>query len=290
MSLDGKPVGPLSIGPDSIFYSPVPKAENAISMGKHRVIATLTDANGRKVAIRWSFTVGEKDSPSEPIPSSAAVVGSFEVPLSFFHPGSKLKGSVRVNLYQTSRGERRLEYLLFRSPGDTRPYARTTSLSGLRKFTQSSSDKSLSLSPKTKYAFKGNPILFSYVYSGSGSVIRTLWKVADSEAETSEVSLILTEATTAELSLTISIPPSDPDGEPSQMTLSAETTIQLIEVNAGVDRQYDAMPTQTGTGSIELSGYRKFYSPIYGQIVEGAVQTVSLRKLLLTAVQSPEFW
>ncbi|MBI3038427.1 hypothetical protein HYY75_05155, partial [bacterium] len=186
MTLDGKSVRarhavPLQGISEKTFIYRLPlNPENVFSIGTHNVNFTLTDSGGHQASATWSFTVGIKPVSTPAIPSDGKNVGSFTIDTNLLFPQSSINGFVSVNVYETQKGERSFEYILFTGSNLQKPMLKTSSLFFLRKIiTKRTSKDIFTLFPKTKLAFLGNKLTFSYDYSGDGKIVAVQWNIED---------------------------------------------------------------------------------------------------------------
>ncbi|MBI3039241.1 hypothetical protein HYY75_09370, partial [bacterium] len=245
-----------------IYRSPL-NAENVLSIGTHSVDVTLTDSAGHQASAAWFFTVGIKPVSSPLVSADAKNISSFTVNVSSLFPDSPFNGLLLVNVFENQKGDRSFEYVLFKGDKVQNPYFKTSSLFLLQNsITKSAIGRDLLIIfPKTRFAFLGNIINFSYSYSGVGTIIRTHWNISDIQgnlvtSEETNVSWELKSYTMAGIFLTVSMPnPDDPEGDPIIETVSSAKHLSNIEIITTLTDR-DFVLTRNGTGTINISGER----------------------------------
>lgn len=265
--VDGKEIFANAVK-NSFLFRPKLQADFILKIGTHKVTAVLSDSSNAVASASWSFMIGSKEGSVKEIPSDAKLVASFSTPVSKVCPDSPFKGMIQVVAYETSRGERIFKYVVFKNGSDT-PVMTTTSLVQLRKLISGSVKMSIDFKPETRYAFVGNAIPLSYVLNGPpNEILSRQWKISDASGstffQTPTVDWVLRNPVEIELKLKVKELPDGPITD-----LSASKVIETIVPELSFD--YPARSfflTDTGTGSILLSGSRRIRIPYTGQRLE----------------------
>ncbi len=254
--LNGKPFPLKQESSTSLIYRPSPSAENALSIGTHTAQITVTDARGRAASATWSFTVGIKPTAQPPIDPAWPVVGSFSVPLSHLIGNSAVSGNVQIIVYQTPDGKTIQKLVVTGGKGAGELTTQDPFWLGAIFNRRNHDPSAITMTPKTSLAFPGNSLVFTYSYSGIGTVAKEEWVIREgsSTRKSLDASVSWTMGKVpvrAIIYLTISV--TDANGDPSEAYASEGKGINPI-LPSGLFGPWRFMSiSEMATGSVPFS-------------------------------------
>lgn len=261
--IDGKPYAIDMPTVRAVFFIPEMSPTNILRIGTHTACVSLVDTAKATKTFTWQFTVGMQPTPTEPIPETAKRVGSFSVEAGRVLKGAKPEHSVRVIVYESNNGQRYLVYEVHSTNNPSKMIARTRDPNWLRRILDPRRriEEFLTLSPKTRYAFPGNNLVFTYSYSGPGVIKHDVWKIYEgSNVFTSEGPTVTRKLVQPGMFVQCTVETEEtlPGGETSSATFSSDKTIHAMVPYAPVSDLAWGLFNTTGKGSIPLKGGRYF--------------------------------
>lgn len=176
--------------------------DSLLAIGTHTAEITINNQAGETTKQEWLFTVGVHDTSTLPLTADAVIISEIDLPLEKILPGIKTLGQLTVVVYQNAAGTRFTEYGFKTATGQTITSQNLAFIA--RKITAGRDDiDKLSFSPQTHYAFAGNLLNFSYIYSGSGDVISEKWLVSSGGHSTTEPVITMNGGAVAECTITV---------------------------------------------------------------------------------------
>jgi len=261
LTVDGQPYAEGVMAKNTLFFLPAMSPDLLLSIGTHTASVSLSDTTGKKVVSTWRFTVGMQSVPTEPIPESARLIGSFSVDASRVMKGADTSISVRVSVYETSDGRRHLEYELHPTNEPDRVLVRTRDPNWLRLVLDPNRkiEEFLTFSPKSGYAFLGNTLVFSYSYKGPGVVKEVSWEIHEGNSVWTEENPTVTRQLTksgVSMKCTVKVVEELPDGSFSQMSFSNWKSVTTLWPTTAFSQHSCGLFNSTGKGSIPFGGSR----------------------------------
>jgi len=266
--IDGKSYGSEVPAANALFFIPETSPGNILTIGTHSASISLVDAAETAAEFTWQFTVGLQPTLIEPIPETAKQVGSFSVDAGKILKGAKIGRSVRVIVYESNDGRRYLVYEVHATNDPSKVIARTRDPNWLRLTLDPKlrTEDSIAISPKTPGAFPGNELTFSYVYSGPGTVETESWLANGVVTQGPTLSAIVEEKVFV-ARCQLEVKNHLPDGGGSVVTLYKDKIIDPLGIFTSIHDQAKGLFTNSGKGSIPLTGLRWFESinltPLY---------------------------
>ncbi|KAF1079498.1 MAG: hypothetical protein GQF41_4056 [Candidatus Rifleibacterium amylolyticum] len=157
-----------------LYYRTPAVLESLFTIGTHTAEISITNKDGEKAKKEWIFTVGIESFNPEPIPEDAQLVSEVAVSVTRLINSEGLYQNVRVIVYEDGSGIRHEEYVIDTANGSIK----VRNLKYLRKILTARRDAAeLQVFPRSSYAFPGNPLHFSYTYSGEGSVVKSRYSL-----------------------------------------------------------------------------------------------------------------
>jgi len=243
-------------------------ASSLLALGTHSATLLITDPTGKQASTSWKFTVGVAPTATTPIPDDAKVVASIPLVLD---GGAKTPGgvSLTVVVHETPDGRRFLEYVA--RVGKDGQTVKSRDPFWVRRFVNSvrnADPMTLTVFPKTLFAFPTNELKFRSAYEGPGTVAGIKWAFRDGTAitESSEPEYtykigreILSVTCTADVADTL------PDGTTSHAYVQNLHDVRPIIPATNIIQR--AGFTTFATGTVALDGERTLF---FREIVEGS--------------------
>lgn len=145
-----------------------------LTIGTHTAAISITNKDDETAKKEWSFTVGIESFNPGPIPEDAKIVSEVVVSVAKLLKSEGLYKSIKVIVYEDGSGNRHEEYVIDSADGSIK----VRNLKYLRKvLTTRRSAAELQIFPRSGHAFPGNPLHFSYTFSGEGSVVESSYSL-----------------------------------------------------------------------------------------------------------------
>ncbi|PKK88420.1 MAG: hypothetical protein CVV64_18885 [Candidatus Wallbacteria bacterium HGW-Wallbacteria-1] len=149
-------------------------SDSLLAIGTHTAEISIINKDGEKSKKEWLFTVGIESFNPGPIPEDAQPISEFVVPVTRLVDGEGPYQNVRVIVYEDGNGNRHEKYVIDTANGSIE----VRNLKHLRNILTARRDAAeLQVFPRSGYAFPGNPLHFSYTYSGEGSVVESRYSL-----------------------------------------------------------------------------------------------------------------
>lgn len=194
-----------------------------------------------------------KSVTNAPCPEDAAVIASLTVSLESLlrQPGHPYSVTILVRV--NSAGKRFIQYVVpLVSKNACGSFLRTDSLVALSRFFRRESEPpKVTVFPRTRFAFPGNTLAFSYVYSGPGKIIEETWETGEIGKRSRSAPTIKLEKKSVTVNCLLKVE-LDIGGEaPIIVEVNGGTTVNPLVITSHVTER-EALFTPNGTGTIDL--------------------------------------
>ena len=254
--VDGRPFSEGSGTASPLLFRPEAAGANLLAIGTHTASITMTDQAGKTVTTSWPLSVGLHPVPTPPIPGDAKLIGSFTLDAPKVMVGADPETSIRVTIFETVDGRRIIEYVIHPQGEPDRILAKTMDPNWLRRLLDPKrKDQSLTLSPKTHFAFAGNKILFGASYSGEGTVQKVSWVIHEDDTqvlgEGPSIAWVLKKETVRAVCSMV-VAQALPDGTVSSLVLSERKDISPLWPLSSFSESAIGLFTPTGAIGVKV--------------------------------------